>query len=288
MSITFIILGIVIYFIFKPSKKDYSADTNDSNLIRKCDGLHSPYGKYGRTNSFIVQTSYADNASLFYFPMPGDFEVSHNNYNLFFKIKERECLLQDDTVVIKKYITDININNIKISDINVCNSDSTAQAVTTIINMINPESKHNTNLLNDNDCFIVHYLIDMAAAILTFNQLDNQISLDVLLNYQTQNINKYYSTTHNISKKIDVFIEKIYQNVSISSHENKSTFDHIEIYYQILGFNSSNGVSQSDLKTAYRKLSLKYHPDNTDTGDNDQFKLVTNAYDFLLQYLTTK
>ena len=52
-------------------------------------------------------------------------------------------------------------------------------------------------------------------------------------------------------------------------------------YYQLLGV--SNGASSDEIKKAYRKLALKYHPDrNPDSKENeDRFKQVTEAYEVL-------
>ncbi|MCP3875844.1 MAG: DnaJ domain-containing protein, partial [Desulfobacteraceae bacterium] len=49
-------------------------------------------------------------------------------------------------------------------------------------------------------------------------------------------------------------------------------------YYQILGLNKK--ASASEIKKAYRKLALKYHPDKT-KGDKvleDKFKKISEAY----------
>jgi len=52
-------------------------------------------------------------------------------------------------------------------------------------------------------------------------------------------------------------------------------------YYQLLGI--SKGASSDEIKKAYRKLALKYHPDrNRDSEENDdRFKQVTEAYEVL-------
>lgn len=42
------------------------------------------------------------------------------------------------------------------------------------------------------------------------------------------------------------------------------------------------GASQKEIKMAYRKLSLKYHPDrNKDEKDGEKFKEIIAAYQFL-------
>ncbi len=50
-------------------------------------------------------------------------------------------------------------------------------------------------------------------------------------------------------------------------------------YYEILGINKS--ASQDEIKSAYRKLAKKYHPDNKETGDAEKFKEATEAYSVL-------
>lgn len=50
--------------------------------------------------------------------------------------------------------------------------------------------------------------------------------------------------------------------------------------YQILGV--QKGASQKEVKSAYRQLSLKYHPDrNKSHGDGERFKQITEAYQLL-------
>ena len=51
-------------------------------------------------------------------------------------------------------------------------------------------------------------------------------------------------------------------------------------YYDILGV--SKNASESDIKSAFRKLSKKYHPDlNNEAGAEEKFKEINEAYSVL-------
>ena len=51
-------------------------------------------------------------------------------------------------------------------------------------------------------------------------------------------------------------------------------------YYDILGVSKS--ASAAEIKSAYRKLALKWHPDrNKDSGANEKFKEINEAYEVL-------
>lgn len=49
-------------------------------------------------------------------------------------------------------------------------------------------------------------------------------------------------------------------------------------YYDVLG--AKKNASEADLKKAYRKLAMQYHPDR-DTGDEAKFKEINEAYEVL-------
>lgn len=51
-------------------------------------------------------------------------------------------------------------------------------------------------------------------------------------------------------------------------------------YYKILGI--QKGASEEEIKKAYRKMALKYHPDkNKSTGAEEKFKEIAEAYEVL-------
>ncbi|XP_010155861.1 PREDICTED: dnaJ homolog subfamily B member 5-like, partial [Eurypyga helias] len=51
-------------------------------------------------------------------------------------------------------------------------------------------------------------------------------------------------------------------------------------YYKILGIQS--GANEDEIKKAYRKMALKYHPDkNKDPSAEEKFKEIAEAYDVL-------
>ena len=67
---------------------------------------------------------------------------------------------------------------------------------------------------------------------------------------------------------------------NLQNHIHSEIFVMGKDYYKILG--CSKGCSEDDLKKAYRKMALKYHPDkNKSPGAEEKFKEIAEAYDVL-------
>ncbi|WP_315850233.1 DnaJ domain-containing protein [Mycoplasma struthionis] len=51
-------------------------------------------------------------------------------------------------------------------------------------------------------------------------------------------------------------------------------------YYEVLGV--SKNATEKEIKSAYRKLAMQYHPDrNKEPGAEEKFKEATEAYEVL-------
>ena len=50
-------------------------------------------------------------------------------------------------------------------------------------------------------------------------------------------------------------------------------------YYELLGV--SKNADEKEIKSAYKKAARKYHPDNSETGNEELFKKVAEAYEVL-------
>jgi curved DNA-binding protein len=64
----------------------------------------------------------------------------------------------------------------------------------------------------------------------------------------------------------------------LSSMQNGATSDMAEDYYKILGVDKK--ASSGEIKKAYRKMAMKYHPDHAkdDKTAEDKFKKISEAY----------
>lgn len=52
-----------------------------------------------------------------------------------------------------------------------------------------------------------------------------------------------------------------------------------QTYYELLQVRDDADIET--IKASYRRLSKKFHPDNTQTGDSEQFKKITQAFEIL-------
>ena len=78
-------------------------------------------------------------------------------------------------------------------------------------------------------------------------------------------------------KNVVAVVIALLLHVSVSS----VMYAHAKDYYSILGV--ARGAPESQIKRAYRKLALKYHPDKNPGDDKakSKFEELSNAYEVL-------
>lgn len=98
----------------------------------------------------------------------------------------------------------------------------------------------------------------------------------------------------NIAKLIGLS-QSEYENIVSQKHKRQQNTTQNQTYskhynpYEVLGINASASVSE--IKKAYRKMVLKYHPDKTDIDDkiaNEKFSEISKAYHFIKQQRNIK
>merc|ERR1712217_743111 len=63
---------------------------------------------------------------------------------------------------------------------------------------------------------------------------------------------------------------------------SSGSFENVTQHYQTLGV--SPGASVDEIRKAYRKMALRYHPDkNPENVDTADFRRITDAYTMLIQ-----
>ena len=51
-------------------------------------------------------------------------------------------------------------------------------------------------------------------------------------------------------------------------------------FYEVLGISKS--ATQAEIKKGYRKMAIKYHPDRNNGETDEEFKLITQSYLYIL------
>ncbi len=138
---------------------------------------------------------------------------------------------------------------------------------------------------------LIHYLIGIANA-------DGEISSSEL------NVIKRICEAMNIpSRTLDSVLAMYYyqsgnynqgyQNYNQQRQTYQPSYKNIDISYQILGL--ENTATPEEIKKAYRKLAVKYHPDKVaqlgpeyQKGAKEKFQKVQEAYDSLKEYKNFK
>lgn len=67
--------------------------------------------------------------------------------------------------------------------------------------------------------------------------------------------------------------------IHASAHLMEGLYCGAENCYDVL--NVTRESTKSEISKIYRQVARKFHPDNQQTGDEDQFKKIANAYEIL-------
>ncbi|KAI8437935.1 hypothetical protein MSG28_010606 [Choristoneura fumiferana] len=80
--------------------------------------------------------------------------------------------------------------------------------------------------------------------------------------------------------QVEELVQDFYEKYFDIDYKGRKSSEMGKDYYKILGL--SKGASDDEIKKAYRKLALKYHPDkNKAAGAEERFKEVAEAYEVL-------
>ena len=179
-------------------------------------------------------------------------------------IKSDGKIIKEELEYVKNFFTStfgVNKANQYFKIFNNLNKQSLSSQLRPICKQLNKYVNHSSRLQ------IIHFLFGVSAS-------DNEI---------------------HISEKI--LIEKIATYLNISKYDFESiksmfvdnTSDNsLEKYYKILGVN--NSASIDEVKKAYRKMAMKYHPDKLQGVSSDivklaeeKFQLVQDAYENIMK-----
>ncbi len=179
-------------------------------------------------------------------------------------IKSDGKIIKEELEYVKNFFTNtfgVNKANQYFKIFNNLNKQSLSSQLRPICKQLNKYINHSSRLQ------IIHFLFGVSAS-------DNEI---------------------HISEKI--LIEKIATYLNISKYDFESiqsmfvdnrSDNSLEKYYKILGIN--NSASIDEVKKAYRKMAMKYHPDKLQGVSRDilklaeeKFQLVQDAYENIMK-----
>lgn len=206
---------------------------------------------------------------------------------VFLFIKEGQHKLRDKNFTIKYNIVqhyDSNgerkmyFNHIFLNDILVKGKMTNKESAVFILKDISNITKGAAFL---NNSIGTRFILECAATLL-FNKFNNNRNV-------TDYINMPQTVREKFIQTMDEKLEAYYSNISESLFkENSNSYDHsnvenFDIYLKVMEFKSVNGITYDNIKTQYKILAKKYHPDMIN-GDAERFKLIQDTYQYLQEH----
>ncbi|AUF83928.1 hypothetical protein CXP39_02675 [Mesoplasma syrphidae] len=136
----------------------------------------------------------------------------------------------------------------------------------------------------------------------------NEVFKNISISYDKQEIidKNLIRIEKVLNEAVDTILKKLYEDLSITEEQfvytkdsdepinNNSSaetygknFDQFELAYQVLG--TTSDIDDVELKKAYRKLAMKYHPDkNSDAEANEFMSKINQAYELILKIRNLK
>ncbi|MCA9766767.1 MAG: DnaJ domain-containing protein [Carnobacterium sp.] len=214
----------------------------------------------------------ADEYTVFFFIKAGPHQLRDEKFIIKYTVEQH----YDNTGQRKMYFNDIYFNGILVEG-KMTNKKTAIKILKDISNITKGAA-----FLNDS--IGVRFIIE-CAALLLFNKFNNNRNITDYINMPKVVREKFI---RDIDEQVGVYFldfedalfKENNNNYKHSNYSNESNEEKFDIYLKVMEFESVNGITYDNIKTQYKKLAKKYHPDLS-TGDANRFKLIQDTYEYL-------